>query len=189
MIDLYSGGYGAGKGPPRGSLTGARHIQAICHTDAGDIPIDLTDRFDKARSYSAASKDDWFFLLRFLWTGVVDFEKVLPDESRSVAEGSARPDVTIDESVPPALAVGASSGSHAAATPFKRHPTLPKPSEYTGRYSVPSPKSVAPVATKNRVPQQFVVVPDNGRSAAAVLCPAVASASARPTAFCLRAAA
>ena len=27
----------------------------------------------------AAAKDDWFLLRRELWTGVVDFEKVLPN--------------------------------------------------------------------------------------------------------------
>ena len=82
---------------------------------------------------------------------MVDFEKALPDDSRVVVDGGTPPDATVDVSVPPALAVGASSGSHAAATPFKRKPTLPKPSEYAGRCSVPTPKSVAPVATKRRI--------------------------------------
>ena len=83
MINPYSGGYGAGKGPPKGSLTGARHTQATCHTDTGDITIDIKDRFDKARSYDKDLKFDWILLHSELWTGVIDFEKVLPNESRT----------------------------------------------------------------------------------------------------------
>ena len=68
-----------------------------------------------------------------------------------MAQGDAYPEVTNEDYVPPALTVGAASSSHAAAMPFKGKTTGPKPSEYTGQYSVPTPKSIVPVATKKRI--------------------------------------